>query len=115
MPVYVAFALFGTVYFCDLELFSSFGMTMANLFSLLLGDGALSNLVELMAEYPWVGNIYVYSFSFLFIYAVRIPHKSFLTPLLYILLLFFQCCRDRSVFLCFVVVLIGAELVSCAC
>mmetsp|Transcript_13996 Transcript_13996/g.25012 ORF Transcript_13996/g.25012 Transcript_13996/m.25012 type:complete len:389 (+) Transcript_13996:2-1168(+) len=71
MPILLGYALFGMLYFGDhSERFGSFSMSMITLFSVLNGDVVRETFMDILPSFPYVTQIYMYSFICLFIYVV---------------------------------------------
>ncbi len=71
LPLLFAYAAFGVAFFGDtVEGFSGPRQACVTLFSVLNGDVILDTFASLMGRFPFVGQVYVYSFVSLFIYVV---------------------------------------------
>lgn len=71
LPLLFAYAAFGVAFFGDtVEGFSGPRQACVTLFSVLNGDVILDTFASLMGRFPFMGQVYVYSFVSLFIYVV---------------------------------------------
>ncbi|KAJ0408805.1 hypothetical protein P43SY_000701 [Pythium insidiosum] len=69
-PIFVGYVLFGTIMFgAKVPRFQSAGTTATTLFSVANGD-EIHDTFNAVAFTPWIGQMYVYSYLFLFSYVV---------------------------------------------
>ena len=71
IPLFVGYAFIGTAIFWQVHKFEDINRTMQSLFGMVNADGIFFIFNEITKINYWLGQIYLYSFIFIFIYLVQ--------------------------------------------